>query len=856
MKYTLPLLLIALQAGLATVQPTMAQRPNRPGGTIEGTVVDAETGATIPTATVAVWRTADSTLTTGAVTDERGTFAVQGIRPANYYLVVSFVGYANKVIEGVQITPRNREVDLGSITLFSDTQVLDEIQIAAEREPVQIQIDRTVYNTADDPMAAGGTATNVLETIPSVNVDIDGNVSLRGSGNVAILVNGRSAPVGPEFLAAYLRQLPASSIDRVEVMPNPSAKFDPEGMGGIINIVLKEDTDTGLGGTFSLSGDQRGGYNGTGMLSYGNGPLTLAASYGYRHEDDIASGQSFRINRYADPLTYLDQNEDEDEIGSSHLFNLSADYAVAPKTTLTSSVQFGLQDEIENELNTFLQLDANQTPTLNYERLTREDDSRWDADFRVGLQHDFGTPSTGAGASAPRSRRGRWGNRAGGGSSARSGLGSHTLSIEGRFSTSNNDGDESYTEQLMDGELRELQLAQTQRDRQDGSVQVDYVRPIGQFRLEAGYDGDYEGLKSDLFSQTLDIPSDEFVVDVNLNNTFDYDEYVHAVYGQLAREWGALGVQLGARLERASTTFTLLNTNESFDNTYVSLFPSAFFTYKLNDANTLKASYSRRINRPRTWFLNPFPSFDDPLNVRIGNPYLQPEYVDAVEAGYVRFMSWGSLTLTPYYRRTTDVIRRYQEIRDDGVTVRTVENFDTSDSFGLEMIGSFQGKGALDGVRGYVSLEGYQVNTNGTNVDADFENNAFGWGGRANISYQFGDRFGWGGLDFQGNIFYRAPMDTEQGRRGSMTFINMAVRQQFLNDQASLTLRARDPFNLAGFSYELDQPTLYQDFQRSWGARTLSLTFSYTFGKADRERQRNRNENGSGFGGGDMEGGM
>ncbi|MBT8401486.1 MAG: outer membrane beta-barrel family protein [Rhodothermia bacterium] len=428
------------------------------------------------------------------------------------------------------------------------------------------------------------------------------------------------------------------------------------------------------------------------------------------------------------------------------------------------------------------------------------------------------------------------------------------MSIEGRFSTSNNDGDETYTEQLMDATLREKQLATTQRDRQDGSVQVDYVRPIGQFRLEAGYDGDYEGLNSDLFSQTLDIPSGEFEPDINLNNTFDYDEYVHAVYGQLAREWGPLGVQLGARLERASTTFTLLNTNESFDNNYVSLFPSAFFTFKLNEANTLKASYSRRINRPRTWFLNPFPSFDDPLNIRIGNPYLQPEYVDALEAGYVRFMSWGSLTLTPYYRRTTDVIRRYQEIREDGVTVRTVENFDTSDSFGLEMIGSFQGKGAFDGFRGYVSLEGYQVNTNGTNVDADFENNAFGWGGRANITYQFGDRFGWGGLDFQGNIFYRAPMDTEQGRRGSMTFINMAVRQQFLNDQASLTLRARDPFNLAGFSYELDQPTLYQDFERSWGARTVSLTLQYTFGKADRERQRN--QNGGDFGGGDMEGGM
>ncbi|MDX1428991.1 MAG: TonB-dependent receptor, partial [Rhodothermales bacterium] len=630
---------------MLVVPAATAQRPSAPGGTIRGTVVDAETEKTIPSATVAVWRAADSTLATGSVTDDNGAFEIRGVRGGAYYLVVSFVGYANQVVEDVRISPQSREADLGAIALISDTEVLDEIQIAADREPVQIQIDRTVYNTADDPMAAGGTASNVLETIPSVDVDIDGNVSLRGSGNVAILINGRSAPVGPEFLAAYLRQLPASSIERVEVMPNPSARFDPEGMGGIINIVLKDDTDTGLGGTLTASADQRGGYSGTGLVSYGKGPLTLAASYGYRREDDVAAGQSFRINRYADPLTYLDQDEDEDETGTSHLLNLSADYAIAQKTTLTSSAQFGIQDEVEEELNTFLQLDADRAPVLNYLRLTREDDSRWDADFRLGLQHDFGSPSRRAGGGGDGGggfRRGRWANRQSGGSSARAGLGSHSLSVEARFSTSNNDGDESYTEQLASsGDLRERQIAATSRDRSDGSLQVDYVRPIGLYRLEAGYDYDYEGLNSDLFSQTMDLSTGVFAPDVNLNNTFDYDENIHAVYAQVAREWGALGVQFGARLERASTTFTLINTSESFDNDYVSLFPSAFFTYKLNQANTLKASYSRRINRPRTWFLNPFPSFDDPLNVRIGNPYLQPEYVDAIEAGYVRFMSWG-----------------------------------------------------------------------------------------------------------------------------------------------------------------------------------------------------------------------
>jgi outer membrane receptor protein involved in Fe transport len=614
-------------------------------------------------------------------------------------------------------------------------------------------------------------------------------------------------------------------------------------MGGIINIVLKDDADTGLGGTVTAGVDTQGGYSGTGMLSYGNGPLTLTGSYGFRQDEGVGGGESFRINRYADPLTFLDQNEDEDESGTSHNATLSADYALSPKTTLTSSVQFGLQDEVENELNTYLELDADQAPTLNYQRQVDENDDRWNADVRVGLQHDFGTPSARSGArpGASMGRRGRWGRRGGGRSSGGAGLGSHSLSAEARYNTFVNDGLETYTEEVIGtGELRELQQAQTDREREEASLTVDYVRPLGAMRLETGYKGELERLHSDFFSQTLDQTTGEFAPDVDLNNVFDFDQQIHAVYGQLAHEWGPLGVQAGLRFEVAQTTFTLQNTNESYDNDYTSLFPSTFFTYTLNETNTLKASYSRRVNRPRTWFLNPFPSYDDPLNLRVGNPFLEPEYIDAIEAGYVRFTSWGSLTLTPYYRRTTNVIRRYQEIRDDGVTVRTVENFDTRDAFGLELISSFQGKGVLDGLRGFASLEGYQINTDGSSVDADLQNNAFGWGGRLNMTYQLGSQLGWGGLDLQGNVFYRAPRDTEQGRIGSFTFFNLALRQQFMNDRANLTLRVRDPFDLAGFSYELDQPTLYQELERDWGAQQVGLTFSYSFGQQDRQRNQNR----------------
>lgn len=838
MKY-LYVLIALLLIPAAIPATSVAQRTS---GTLTGVVLDADTDTPITSATVGVWQARDSILVTGGISDVDGRFAIEGLRNGQYYVQVSFVGYRTETITDVALSPQAPRVDIGSISLRPDTQVLDEVEITAERASVQIEIDRTVYNTADNPVAVGGTATNVLETIPSVDVDVDGNVSLRGSGNVAILINGRPAPVSAEFISAYLKQLPAGTIDRVEVIPNPSARYEPDGMGGILNIVLKEEVDRGLGGTVSVGGDRLGGYNGTGTLTYGRGDVNIAASYGFRQEEGNSGGDSYRINRYSDPLTYLDQDEVEDESETGHQFSLSGDYRLTPKTALNASAQLGLRDELEKENNLFLFLDASEDPTLEYERLVEEGSSRWNTDFRLGLTHNF-APQQAQGQGRERGPRK-----------------AHELTIEARFNADSNDGEELYREQLLaTTELRQLQRALTDRGRQRGSLQIDYVRPLGEFRLETGYKGDLELMDSDLYSETQDIETGEFVPDVGLINTFDFDQNIHAAYGQLAREWGPLGVQLGVRLESATTTFTLRNTSEDYDNDYFSAFPSAFFTYELTEKHVLRASYSRRINRPRTWFLNPFPSYDDPLNIRMGNPALRPEYVDAIEAGYVRYTDWGSVSLTPFYRRTTDVIRRLQELREDGVTVRTVKNFDTSSSSGIELITSLDELSFLDGLRGYASLEGFRVVTDGTNVDTELQNNAFGWGGRLNLSYAIGNIGRLGGLDFQTTVRYRAPMDTEQGRVEARAWSDMALRQELFSDRASLSIRVRDVFGTAGFGFTIDQPTLYQEFSRSRDGQRVGVTFSYTFGKASNNNRRRGGDreggpDGGGGGGDDMGG--
>ncbi len=857
--FTLLAMLLLLPGAAQMTRAQEAGRPSEaPQGRISGLVVDAETAEPIASATVGVWRSPDSTLVTGAVTSNVGRFAIEGLRDGAYYVTVSFVGYETQTLPGVVLGSAGRRADLGSIRLAPDTQMLDEVEIAAERAAVQIQIDRTVYNTADTPVAVGGTATNVLETIPSIDVDVDGNISLRGSGNVAVLVNGRPAPVSAEYIASYLRQLPAGAIDRVEVIPNPSARYEPDGMGGIINIVLKEEAELGLGGTLVAGGDSQGGYNASGTFTYGRGPLNLAATYGFRQEEGIGGGSSFRINRYADPLTFFDQVEDEDEAETSHRLSLSADYQLTAQTSINASAQAGAEDEWEEEAARFLELDAARDPLNSYRRLVEENGNGWNADFRLGLTHSFdGVSTRRAGGSSGRDfgRRGRGGRGRGGPSGGASGSGNvgHSLTVEARFDASANDNEDLFTEFVADGDaLRERQNGYTDRNRREGSLQIDYVRPLTGFRLEAGYKGDLEKLYSDLYSESAE-GEDPLAPDLGLINTFDYDQSIHAVYAQLARQWGPLGVQAGLRAETAQTTFTLQNTNEAFDNDYVSLFPSAFFTYKLSETHLVKASYSRRIHRPRSRSLNPFPSYDDPLNIRVGNPALKPEYIDALEAGYVHLAPWGSVTLTPYYRRTTDVMRRFQNLRDDGVTVRTVDNFDTSTSSGVELITSMDAQALLPGLRGYVSFEGFRMVTDGSNVDTDFQNNAFGWGGRLNASYDLGNPFGVGGLDLQTTFRYRAPMATEQGRSGSFTWMDVALRQALFQERASLTLRARDLLGTAGFTYIIDQPELYNAFERDFGAQAVGVTFTYSFGQEQQNRRRQRRDEGEDFEQGEME---
>ncbi|NNE71040.1 MAG: TonB-dependent receptor [Rhodothermales bacterium] len=784
-------------------------------GTIEGKVIGADTGSPLATATVAIWALPDSTLITGAIADVSGEFEISPLDPGMYYLEASFVGYAPFRSEPFRISPSNRRIALDQIQLNPDAAELEGVEVTAERAAVAFEIDRTVYNTRDQITASGGNATDLLQNIPSVEVDIDGNISLRGNQNVGILINGRPAPARGDALTSFLQQLSAEMIERIEVIPNPSAKFDPEGMAGMLNIVLKEGSELGTSGGITLGGGSTGEYNASGNLNLQKGKLTVFSNYGFRSSDRNSSGYTFRENRFLDPLTLLEQDSFGLRESRSHVANVNADYALDKRRTFSTSALFSTRTGSSNNANQYLELDDPLSPTSRYDRLTFGDGSGMNMDFSSSF------------------RRVVEANQ-------------NELTAELRFNRSTNDDLDAFEEQalsLTDGSTMDIR----ERSRETLDIveseligQFDMIRPVGVLKLETGYRGTLSGMDNTLFSESENTAG-QLVPDVRRNNTFDYQEQVHAAYGLVSGSVGVLDVQAGLRAEQVLTRFDLTTTGEAFDNDYRSLFPSGIISWKPSPMRQVKVSYSKRVNRPRTRQLNPFTTFSDPQNLFVGNPFLKPQYTHAFELGLQQFSRKGSLSLTPYFRRTVDEMERFKTVSTDGTSTTTWRNFDQSDSYGAEVVGSIRFGRKFSG---FASFNAYRVVTDASSIGDDLTSSDLSWSTRANLSWNVRD-----GLDMQAFWFYRAPRDVAQGRIASFQVANFSVRQKLLKDKASLSLRVSDPLNQMGFSFELDSPTFYQLGERNWESRRATLTFTYNFGQAPKQQQRRRTGSGEDMGG-------
>ena len=807
---------------LVTATAFLQAQPGRgAGGVIGGSVADLESGESLPGATIALWNGADSSLVTGMAADVNGRFRMEGLRPGNYYLKISSIGYLTRTVPDVSLRAGSMEAALGTIGLEADPDLQgDEVTVTGERADVEFRSDRTVYNVEDQPISTGGNAIDVLKTVPQVEVDIDDNVSLRGSNNVAVQINGRPVPINGEALASFLKSLPADMIVKVEIIPNPSAKYDPEGMAGIINIVLEEKKEEGgISGNVSVSGGYPNQASASGSLNLRGSKLNLFSSYGFRYNERSSSGILFRENRIPGfPVNFLDQTSDGERIRRSHVLNNTLDWTVDPKNTLSVSAVVSYRGGNSTDLIDYTIWNLGDLDTSRTLRTSPERDGGLNMDY--SLTHRWvAEPSR------------------------------HELVTEVRVNTDDDEDRATYVERAV-GEIQSDSLVQRQRavfDEYDagGTLQSDYVRPIGEMgRVETGYRGEFRTINNSVFSETLDPSSGEFQPDTDLNNEFRFDEWVHAVYAIYNHTFGKLDAQVGLRGELVTTDFNLLTTEEVFENDYTSLYPSAAASYAFSDRTRLRGSVSRRVQRPGVWRLNPFTEYEDRLNRHRGNPYLRPEYTNSVEIGLNHFTDWGTLSLSPYYRHTTDQIERWLTIDSQGVSTVSWENFASTDSYGADIVATFR---LGERVRGYASSSLYRIDLDGTNIDSDLANDAFGWSVAANASVVL---LSW--LDFQSNWHYRSPIKISGGEIDAFTSLDAALKATFLEKRASLSLRASDIFNTMHFNLFRSDDTYFVDMERDWQSQSVVLTFSYDFGSRDNSQQRRQRRNGGG-GGEDME---
>ncbi|HET9582253.1 MAG TPA: TonB-dependent receptor [Gemmatimonadota bacterium] len=800
--HTLTSCLLLLLAGAC---PLIAQvrEPGGPGagtGEIHGRVVSAESGEPVAGASVAVRSPATSAIVGGAVAGQDGSFRIQGLAPGTYYVQVISIGYASHRSADLAVGGGGPTLDLGTIRLATDLVEADAIGVTVERPTLTVEPDRNTY-LAKDVAPAATTASEVLESVPSVQVDPEGKVSLRGNDNVAVHINGRPAPVQGDQLAAYLRQLPANVIDRVEVIPTPSARYDPEGMAGIINIAMKQNTDLGTSGGFTLGLATAERYNLGANLGYQRGPLTLFSTYGSHWTERHVTGINDR-ERFEDgvPVSLTEQDLFGDSGWEGHNLSTTLDYRPGERDVLTNALVLNLRNSTDDHISAYTVLDGSDTVTDRFDRPRDENSDSVVLDYTLAFKRTY----------QPRE---------------------HELSTELRFNRSDDEDRNDLWRQPPSTPDPRIQIEHQDEDALSRELigQVDYVRTVGEnTKLETGYKGSAQWTDRELIVLEDSLGTGDLVRS-ELSNAFEFDEQVQALYGVLSRSAGKLELQAGLRGEYASQDFTL--SDQTFPKDYASLFPSALAVYNASEATQFKLSYSRRIRRPNTHELNPFPEFFDEQNVFFGNPELDPEYTDAIELGYTRSWERGSLQLSPFYRHTSDVIRFIVDTDTvvDGreVTSISFENLDSGDSWGTDVNGSLDLGQRFNGL---ASFNIFKMVTDGGS-ETSLSSNAVTWSARINGTTEITPS-----LSLQAMYLYRAPMEFERGRFSSWKMASVTLKQKLWDDRASLSLRFVDPFDTMGFRVEAGDDNVFQITERDFDARAIHLTLQYNFGSAPKGR--------------------
>lgn len=755
--------------------------------TITGNVNDAQSGEPVPYATVALASVSSGNIFNGATTADDGSFSIQ-TDSSSIYIEISFIGYQKKVIRNLE--PQNGRVDLGTIQLNQNTKSLEAVEVTAERSMVEFKLDKRVFNVGKDISSTGMGALEVLNNVPSVNVNIEGEISLRGNSGVQILINGKPSVLSDEGSNA-LGTLTADMIESIEVITNPSAKYEAGGTSGIINIILKKEEKKGFNGSVSANTGIPDNHSIGISLNRRTENFNIFSQLGVGYRSMPSYNES--ENRNLQTGTRISSNGTDYRNENFYNFILGTDYYINKTDVITLSGNFAYEIESQPSQTEFSFFDANNQLSSQYER--NESTSATNPKYQYDLQY----------------KKQFTGNE------------DHVMlfSTLGSFFGKKLSSVFENTP-ILDNTTDPDQKTETDFFQRDFTFKLDYTNPLtDKITLETGAQYQINDVGNDytVFNEENGV----WVADSGLTNNFEYKQAVLGIYGTGSYETDKWGVKLGLRVENTNLNTLLTTTNEENNQNYTNLFPTLHTSYKFSEQFSVQAGYSRRIFRPRLWDLNPFFNIRNNYNIRRGNPDLQPEFADSYELTAIMIFPKASLNGSVYHLYTTEVVERVS-FNENGVNTTTPVNIGTNRKTGVEVNGKY------DPVK-WLTLNG-DVNygffkRDGTFQDQIFDFNGDQWSSRLTTKFKLPADFD---LELSGN--YRSDVKTVQGISSGATFMDIGVRKKIWKGKAVVNLSVRDVFASRIRESVVNQPDFYF-YNFSQRGRFFTLGLSYSFGKGE-----------------------
>ncbi|WP_418510011.1 TonB-dependent receptor domain-containing protein [Corallibacter sp.] len=774
--------------------------------TISGIVYDKETKQPLEYATVSFFNKAENRIATGGITDENGKFNIS-VASGTYNISVEFIGFEKITLNNQNLTT---DKNLGSIGLSAGSEALDEVEIIAETTTVDIKLDKKIYNVGKDLTVRGGTVSDVLDNVPSVSVDVEGNVALRGQDNVRILINGKpSGLVGLNSTDA-LRQLPAESIERVEVITSPSARYDAEGTAGILNIILRRSKLQGLNGAITANAGYPNQAGLSGNINYRTGNFNFFNTTGVSYRE--SPGESTTETEYFnddDPNSFLNEYRDFDRERKGINTNFGVEWYITDSASLTGAVFYRKSDDDDLTTNQSHLInglgEASNSTRLEFET---EDDKT--IQYSLNFDKQF------------------------------NGNSQHKLTADFQYENSNENEFASIQQNYIDSER-----VTTYQSEDRVLLQADYVHPLNESsQFELGYRGNFNTSDTD-YALELNNGSG-FALDRKTSNNLIYKEYVNAVYAQYGNKIkDKFSYLLGLRMEDTRVTVEQLTSNDLEKKNYTGFFPTINLGYELTENQSLTLGYNRRIRRPRSRFINPFPSRSSATNLFQGNPDLDPTYSNSFDFGYLN--KFGKLTLNSsiYFQHATDVftfitIDSGTTTIVDGVPVPVVlstpVNLSSEDRYGFEFTLTYRPTKNWN-MNGNFNL--FQSSTEGTYNNVVYDNENLSWFVRFNNKYTLP-----GNIDWQTRLFYSGPREDAQNKSKGMFSTDMAFSKDLFNNNASIALSVNDLFNSRKRQTDSFTETFNRESEFQWRKRSFNLSFTYRFNQQKSRQDRERNSDG------------